>query len=268
MLVPDSKVEQGVVILAGKDDFKMVFLDPHSLKPHPLNSWLYEEREDSDFLDSIRRLGVLEPLVVNRDGVILSGHRRWKAALKLGFKSVPCVVEEFENEKVAIVELNRQRVKTPREIYREAQILKQELKPKAKERESLGDKLKKKGFSNLRNLDPVHVDKEVSKRVGVSTGQLYMIDYIYSHEDEAKDIVEKLDRGEISVHQAYNKMKSRIEKPVEPEEEESEGWKCPICHNEYLVEKPVTLKICPYCDMEFQAWKAAKDYEKQVATMG
>ena len=111
------------------------WIDPHDLKLHPLNSWLYEEREDPDLLDSIRRFGVLEPLVVNWDGVILSGHRRWKAALKLGFKSVPCVVEEFENEKVAIVELNRQRIKTPRGICREAQVLRRELEPKAKERQ-------------------------------------------------------------------------------------------------------------------------------------
>jgi len=35
---------------------------------------------------------------------------------------------------------------------------------------------------------------------GVSSGQLYKNHYIYSHEDEAKDVVEKLDRGEISAH--------------------------------------------------------------------
>ncbi len=55
----------------------------------------------------------------NHDSVILSGHRRWKAALSLGSNMFPCVVKEFENEKVAVVELNRQRIKTPRETYLE-----------------------------------------------------------------------------------------------------------------------------------------------------
>jgi len=56
------------------------WINPRLLKPHPLNPWLYETREDRDFLKSVGRFSVLETLVVNRASVILSGHRRWKAA--------------------------------------------------------------------------------------------------------------------------------------------------------------------------------------------
>jgi ParB-like chromosome segregation protein Spo0J len=55
------------------------WIDPRLLKPNPLNFWLYEEREDRDFLESVGRFGVLEPLVVNHENVILSGYRLWKA---------------------------------------------------------------------------------------------------------------------------------------------------------------------------------------------
>jgi len=182
-----------------KDQDLMVFhKNPHDLKPHSLNSWLYKTREDSDFLESVRRFGVLEPLVVNRDGVILSGHRRWKAALKLGYKSVPCVVEEFENDKVAIVELNRQRVKTPREIYREAQVLRRELEPKAK----VGRPPK-----NLGKFTKINVRDQAAEKVGVSSKTLYMIEKIYENEDKIPEVVEKLDKSEITVHRAYRALK-------------------------------------------------------------
>ena len=39
--------------------------------------------------DSIREFGFRQPIVVDKDGVIVVGHTRWKAALKLGLKTVP-----------------------------------------------------------------------------------------------------------------------------------------------------------------------------------
>jgi ParB-like chromosome segregation protein Spo0J len=37
---------------------------------------------------SIREFGLRKPIVVDRDGVIIVGHTRWKAALKLGLEYV------------------------------------------------------------------------------------------------------------------------------------------------------------------------------------
>lgn len=48
--------------------------------------------------DSIKRFGFLRPIVVNREGVILSGHTRRLAALELGLKKVPVLVEENLSE--------------------------------------------------------------------------------------------------------------------------------------------------------------------------
>ena len=39
--------------------------------------------------DSIREFGFRQPIVVDSAGMIVVGHTRWKAALKLGFKTVP-----------------------------------------------------------------------------------------------------------------------------------------------------------------------------------
>ena len=41
---------------------------------------------------SIRDFGWRVPIVLDRNGVIVCGHTRYKAAIKLGMKTVPCVV--------------------------------------------------------------------------------------------------------------------------------------------------------------------------------
>lgn len=43
---------------------------------------------------SIKEFGFKVPLVVDRDGVIVCGHTRFKAAKSLGYKEVPCIVAD------------------------------------------------------------------------------------------------------------------------------------------------------------------------------
>ena len=49
--------------------------------------------------ESIKEFGWQQPLVVDRDGVIVCGHTRWKAAKKLGLDTVPVVVAGLPPEK-------------------------------------------------------------------------------------------------------------------------------------------------------------------------
>lgn len=51
--------------------------------------------------NSIREFGFQQPIVVDRDMVIIAGHTRYKAAKELGLKTVPVVVaDELSDEKV------------------------------------------------------------------------------------------------------------------------------------------------------------------------
>ena len=48
--------------------------------PHPLNEKVYgSPKPDKELIESIEKVGVLQPIVVNRNKQILSGHRRWQA---------------------------------------------------------------------------------------------------------------------------------------------------------------------------------------------
>lgn len=43
---------------------------------------------------SIQEFGFKVPIVIDRDGTIVTGHTRYKAAQKLGMQSVPCIVAD------------------------------------------------------------------------------------------------------------------------------------------------------------------------------
>lgn len=51
--------------------------------------------------NSIREFGFKQPIVVDRNGVIVAGHTRYKAAIELGLEEVPCIMaDDLTDEQV------------------------------------------------------------------------------------------------------------------------------------------------------------------------
>lgn len=48
--------------------------------------------------ESIRQFGFKVPIVIDKDGIIVAGHTRLKAAVTLGLEEVPCVVADDLSE--------------------------------------------------------------------------------------------------------------------------------------------------------------------------
>lgn len=63
------------------------------LKPYPNNPRKNDHAVDA-VAASIREFGFKVPLVIDKDGVIVAGHTRYKAAQKLGLKELPCIVAD------------------------------------------------------------------------------------------------------------------------------------------------------------------------------
>lgn len=63
------------------------------LKPYERNPRRNDKAVEA-VAESIRKFGFLVPLVVGGNGEIAAGHTRYKAALRLGMASVPCVMAE------------------------------------------------------------------------------------------------------------------------------------------------------------------------------
>lgn len=60
------------------------------LKPYENNPRLNEDAVDL-VAASIDEFGFKQPIVVDKDLIIIAGHTRWKAAQKLGLETVPCI---------------------------------------------------------------------------------------------------------------------------------------------------------------------------------
>lgn len=48
--------------------------------------------------DSIKNFGFLNPITIDKNNVIISGHTRLKAAKHLGMEEVPCIVQDLSEE--------------------------------------------------------------------------------------------------------------------------------------------------------------------------
>jgi DNA modification methylase len=62
------------------------------LRKYELNSRTHSEEQINQIVASIKEFGFTNPLLVDSDNMIIAGHGRLEAALKLGVDEVPCVI--------------------------------------------------------------------------------------------------------------------------------------------------------------------------------
>jgi len=89
-----------------------LFMKVSLINPNPTNDEIYDTTDVSSLAKSIEDNGLLEPLVISRDGVLISGHRRLAAVKSLGWEDVEVRVVDVENEVIALIEHNRYRTKS------------------------------------------------------------------------------------------------------------------------------------------------------------
>ena len=76
------------------------------LIPYTKNAKKHDKRQINNVAESIKQYGFVQPIVVDRDGVIVIGHCRALAAKKLGMEEVPCVcVDDLTPDRVNALRL-------------------------------------------------------------------------------------------------------------------------------------------------------------------
>ena len=73
----------------------------NELKPHPRNNEFFDDMSGEkwkEFIESIKTRGVIEPVVITGDRVIVSGHQRVRACKELGIETVVCDVHTYKND--------------------------------------------------------------------------------------------------------------------------------------------------------------------------
>ena len=70
-------------------DFITETVDIDNLKPYKNNAKKHPQEQVDNIAKSIKDYGWQQPIVADKDGVIIIGHGRWMAAKKLGIDKVP-----------------------------------------------------------------------------------------------------------------------------------------------------------------------------------
>ncbi len=170
---------------------RVMRIDIKKIKPNPTNDEIYTSTDLSTLKQSLERNGQLEPIVINKQNLIISGHRRYFSAVQLGWKEIEVRVADYENETIALIEHNQTRMKSATDIQNEFRILEQEY------RKELGGQGKR---TDLKGEKRFNIYVEIANKTGVGLSKLKQIQSIHNYEPE---LLEKIDSGELSVSGAY-----------------------------------------------------------------
>jgi len=73
------------------------YLSPSELKPYDRNP--RKNLNVDKVADSLKEFGFQQPIVVDKDMIVIVGHTRLEASKKLGFKEVPVLIADISPEK-------------------------------------------------------------------------------------------------------------------------------------------------------------------------
>lgn len=170
-------------------------IDITLIKENPINKEIYGEEDPAQFaelVEKIRASGYIKPLIINRNYRLLSGHRRYFAALQLGRKELEVEIYKGDDEKELEMLLNENafRDKTILQKVREAEFYRKIEEKKAEER---------RNFMGLQNLGHSSVGanlpqlKETGRTREIVAEKVGMSPRSY---DDARKVVEKIDEEE------------------------------------------------------------------------
>lgn len=76
-------------------------LNINELKPHPRYSEFFDDMSGEEwegFLNSVKSDGVIEPIIITSDKIIMSGHQRVRACKELGITKIMGTIRTYDNE--------------------------------------------------------------------------------------------------------------------------------------------------------------------------
>ena len=151
------------------------------LKPHPRNKEFFDDMSGDkwkEFLESVKTSGIIEPIVITQDNVVVSGHQRLRAAKELNLETVPTIMKTY---------------------YSEDEILKDLLETNVRQRGSINTS-SVKSAAIISTLEKIYKgdksgttpnnQKELADKLGVSLRTLQYIKQLDKLPDELKLILE------------------------------------------------------------------------------
>lgn len=96
-LIPPGGTEGAAAESGGLDELPLASITPNRYQPRGH----FDEEALSQLADSIREVGVLQPVLVRPAGAgeyeLIAGERRWRAARRVGLQTIPALVRETDD---------------------------------------------------------------------------------------------------------------------------------------------------------------------------
>jgi DNA modification methylase len=96
------------------NELKIEYIRIKDIIPSVYNPRKWDEKAITDLTESIKKYGLVDPLLINsapnRKNILIGGHFRLKIAKDLGYKEVPCIyinIPDIEKEKELNIRLNK-----------------------------------------------------------------------------------------------------------------------------------------------------------------
>lgn len=190
----------------------------------------FAEESLQELADSIRRYGVLQPLLVQRKGMLyelIAGERRWRAAKLAGLSEVPVIIRELteqESAEIAIIENIQREDLNPVEEARAYQALIQEF---GLRQEELAEKVAKNRSTitnSLRLLQLPDAVLELLSAGQLSAGHARCLVSLGSRNAQ-EELAQKIAAQKLSVRETeqlvkkYGNLKQKQKKADEEEKE-------------------------------------------------
>lgn len=182
------------------------------LKPHPRNNEFFDDMTGekwNEFLESIRTSGVIEPIVITTDMVIVSGHQRVRACKELGIPEIMCEIKTYKDEDSIIKDLLETNIRQRGDIGGSAKKVGRRIK----ELERLygiehgGDRKSKPNNSVLNNSQ-----SDLATQLGISVDTLQNYKMLA---DMIPELEELMDTGIVSKSTALSMIRNLSEEEQE-----------------------------------------------------
>ena len=137
-------------------------IEPNVSQPRKM----FDEEQLGELAESIRRYGVLQPLLVQKKGdryELIAGERRWRAAKLAGFREVPVIVREYTRQQtmeIALIENVQRADLNPIEEAKAYQMLIQEF---GLRQEDVAERVAKKRATITNSMRLLKLDERVQE---------------------------------------------------------------------------------------------------------
>lgn len=174
-----------------------------------------------EFVASVAKEGILQPLIVTKGFRVIDGKHRLKAAKELNIEYVRVIIEDIPEDKIPAyiteTKLNRDDLKSGQKAAMVIRLFYEEERRKARKRMSEGGKGGiEEGKENFPNLDVSGETREIlGKKAGVTGRYIGSLLSVYRNRP---DLFERVFNGEISINKAYTQMKADEEPEEVPQE--------------------------------------------------